>query len=156
MINFNLSIGDVAMSSKKASYTCFGLGSCIGLFIQDRVEQLSAGAHIFLPEDEKGLQENDKFYNAKHAIDEILNQLKSAGSTLQTLRAKVTGGANVAGLNSQTGERNAESVLRYLIENKIYVAAVDVGGTHSRTARFESETGLLTVKTSQNNNYKTY
>ena len=105
MINFNLSIGDVAISSQKANYTCFGLGSCIGLFIQDRVQRLSAGAHIFLPESE-------------NAIDEIIIQLKHEGSTLQTLRAKVTGGANVVKVNSQTGERNAESVLRYLTENK--------------------------------------
>lgn len=156
MINFNLSIGDVAVSSKKASYTCFGLGSCIGLFIQDRVERLSAGAHIFLPESEKGILSDSKFYNVKNAINEILAQLKHGGSTLQTLRAKVTGGANVVGLNSQTGERNAESVLRCLTENRIYVAALDIGGTYCRTARFESETGLLIVKTPQIKEYKIY
>jgi chemotaxis protein CheD len=156
MINFNLSIGDVAISSQKANYTCFGLGSCIGLFIQDRVQRLSAGAHIFLPESENGPTGHAKFYSVKNAIDEILIQLKRGGSTLQTLRAKVTGGANVVRLNSQTGERNAESVLRYLTENKIYIAAVDVGGTYCRTARFESETGLLTVKTPQINEYKIY
>src|SRR6478609_4263347 len=41
MIQYKLNIGDVVISDSPATYTCFGLGSCIGLFIQDRLTGLS-------------------------------------------------------------------------------------------------------------------
>ncbi len=144
MIEYTLNIGDVITSPRKARYACFGLGSCIGLFIQDRLTGITGGAHILLPGNEQG-PDNFKFYNVSAAVDEILNQFKMQGSNLTALRAKVTGGANVIGVNSTTGVRNAESVINHLTAHKIYIAAVDVGGNYSRTARFESQTGVLSV-----------
>lgn len=67
-------------------YSCFGLGSCIGLFVQDRLRGLSGGAHILLPESEK-VPDGFKFYNVIAALDEILNHFKSQGSNLSALRA---------------------------------------------------------------------
>src|SRR4051812_11663902 len=95
MIEYKLNIGDVVASAVPASYICFGLGSCIGLFIQDRVTGISAGAHIFLPEEEQEPADSSKFYSATAAIDNILEQFKFHGNDLTALRAKVTGGANV-------------------------------------------------------------
>lgn len=155
MIEYKLNIGDVATSSGKANYTCFGLGSCIGLFLQDRVTGFSGGAHILLPDWEKSTYTDAKFYNVTSALNEILEQFKINGISVTSLRAKVTGGANVIGINSRTGERNAESIVKHLTQRKIYIAALDVGGNHFRTARFEGETGKLTVRT-QINEYKIF
>jgi chemotaxis protein CheD len=154
MTEYILNIGDVIISEREAQYTCFGLGSCIGLFIHDRLSRLSAGAHILLPEDEKGLQGFAKFYNVVGAIHEILRQLKSKGSTLESLRAKIVGGANVLNINTFTGSRNVDSVVKQLTANKIFIAAMDVGGVYGRTAKFESATGVLTVKLPQPNECK--
>lgn len=156
MIEYTLNIGDVVTSSGNVNYTCFGLGSCIGLFIHDRLSKLSAGAHILLPEDEKGPSSYMKYYNVTSALQQILAQLKSKGSTLESLRAKVTGGANVLTVNTFTGARNVDSVVKHLTANKIYIAAIDVGGIYSRTAKFESSTGQLMVKMSQLNEYKIF
>lgn len=147
MINYTLNIGDVITSPRKATYSCFGLGSCVGLFIQDRIKGLTGGAHIFLPEN-VGEPDSFKFYSVNAALDELLNQFKHQGSDLTALRAKVTGGANIMGINLNTGERNAESVINNLTSRKIYIAALDVGGKNSRTVKFESATGILTVKSS--------
>jgi len=156
MTEHRLNIGDVVTSSRKAIYTCFGLGSCIGLFIQDRHAGLSGGAHIFLPGAEKMPSAGARFYSVTSALQEILRQLKLKGSTLEGLRAKVTGGANVLAVNRGTGARNTESVLAELVAHRIYVATADVGGIYSRTARFESETGLLTVRIPETNQYCIY
>ncbi len=153
MIEYKLNIGDVATSSGKVNYTCFGLGSCIGLFLQDRVTGFSGGAHILLPDWELSSFTDAKFYNVTSALNEILSQFKTNGISTTALRAKVTGGANVISLNGKTGERNVQSIIKHLTQHKIYIAALDVGGNLSRTARFESETGKLTVKT-QLNEYK--
>ncbi len=156
MIEIKLNTGDVITSRQKAHYTCFGLGSCIGLFIHDRLTNLSGGAHILLPEDEVGPIDSTKFYNVASAIREILFQLKNNGSTLTSLRAKITGGANVINVNMRTGSRNAASVVKHLSAHKIFIAAIDVGGTYSRTARFESESGLLTVSMPKIKEFKIY
>ena len=118
MIEYHLNIGDVVTSSRNVSYACFGLGSCIGLFVQDRIHRLSGGAHIFLPENEDGPFDASKFYNVSSALDEILNQFKTQGSDLTTLRAKVVGGANVLGGESQTGHRNVKSMVNQLVARK--------------------------------------
>jgi chemotaxis protein CheD len=155
-MEYQLNIGDVVTSGSTANYTCFGLGSCIGLFMQDRVTGLTGGAHILLPDDETVPLGTLKFYSVQRAIDEILRRMKVKGSSLTTLRAKVTGGANVIGATSEIGGRNIESVVANLRERKIFLAAMDVGGTYCRTARFESQTGLLQVRLPQLNQYKTY
>jgi len=154
VIEYTLNIGDVITSSGNVNYTCFGLGSCIGLFIHDRLNNLSAGAHILLPELDEGPCGYMKYYNATSAIQQILLRLKSKGSTLESLRAKIVGGANVLGVNMLTGSRNIDSVVKNLTANKIYIAATDVGGTHCRTAKFESSTGRLTVRRPELNEYK--
>ena len=156
MIEYKLNIGDVITSSAKASYTCFGLGSCVGVFIQDRLTGQSGGAHIFLPEDENGPAHYSCFCNVTSALDEILRQLKMNGNNLTSLRAKVTGGANVLRTFSTTGERNAQSVLKQLTERKIFIAASDLGGSYCRTAKFESNSGMLSVRIPQLNQLKTY
>lgn len=156
MIEHRLNIGDVVTSSRSAVYTCLGLGSCIGLFIQDRITGLSGGAHIFLPDAENMFPGCTKFYSVTSAIQEICRQFRLQGSTLEGLRAKITGGANVLSINLGTGARNIESVLRELAIHRIYVATTDVGGVYGRTVRFESESGLMTVKIPQTNQYRIY
>lgn len=156
MIEYKLNIGDVVTSSCKAIYTCLGLGSCIGLFVQDRLTGLTGGAHIFLPGQSTANIGGSKFYSVASAVQEMLRQFKAQGSTLEALRAKVTGGANVLSINAGTGARNAESVLKELVARRIFIATVDIGGVYSRTARFESDTGRLTVKISGIDQYRIY
>lgn len=155
MTEYKLNIGDVASSASRARYMCYGLGSCVGLFISDRITGASAAAHILLPNADLCAEEDlSKHYNVHSAFAEMLKRLKMMGSNLTSLRAKVAGGANVMSMNLQTGALNVESVLRQLTEHKIYIAATDVGGTHCRTASFESETGQLTVKIPQTNHLR--
>lgn len=156
MIQYKLNIGDVVISDAPATYTCFGLGSCIGLFIQDRLTGLSGGAHIFLPASDTHSIEQDKFYAADAAIQNILDRFKERGSNLNALRAKVVGGANVLGGNLQTGPQNTASVLQRLVASKIFIAAQDVGGTITRTVHFKTDTGELIVKVPTTNELKIY
>ncbi|SHH93836.1 chemotaxis protein CheD [Chryseolinea serpens] len=156
MIEYTLAIGDVAISPGPANYTCFGLGSCIGLFIQDRTTGLSGGAHILLPENDKGPNDCAKFYNVSTALEEMLNRFKKCGNSLTSLRAKVVGGANVIGVNTRAGLRNSESVVSRLIANKIFIAALDVGGNWCRTAKFCGSTGELKVRIPGNGQCRIY
>lgn len=147
MIEKVLHINQTFATDKSAHYVCFGLGSCIGLFLVDRKKGLSGGAHILLPSNGEG-----EFRDASDMIETLLTQLSGLGSTLQGLRAKVTGGAQIFD-GTRIGARNSEAVLKQLVERKIYVAAQDIGGRASRTARFTSLTGELKISTSEQKQY---
>jgi chemotaxis protein CheD len=154
MIDYTLKIGDVATSGSPARYTCFGLGSCIGLFIHDRTKGCSAGAHIFLPETMDPNNQGGKYFDAKTAVDEILRRFADIGSDKMSLRAKLVGGANVTQLKSQEGIRNTQAVISLLREHRIFVAAMDVGGSWCRTVTFDSVTGSITVRIPELSEFK--
>lgn len=157
MIEYTLNIGEVAATDKKnVTYTCLGLGSCIGLFLHDRTTGITGGAHIMLPDGETSLVEDGKFFTADRAMNELLTRFREMGSSLQTLRAKITGGANVIESGYEVGSKNIASVVEQLVSNKVFIAARDIGGTHSRTARFHSATGTLMVHVTQTRECKIY
>ena len=144
-----LNINEVDVSDQPVVFTCYGLGSCIGLFITDRTKGLSGGVHIPLPH----LSGPSEWKDAACLIDELLHAFQAWGSNLDTLRAKVTGGAQVYGSHSNIGAQNAEVVLKQLTDRKVYIAATDVGGTISRTARYHSQSGELEISTSEQTKY---
>ena len=141
---YTLNIGDLATHMGQAQYNCFGLGSCIGLFLHDRLSGMTGAAHILLPDGERG-PDRQGWYSADEAINELVRRFRSQGSSLTGVCAKIVGGANTLGA-AGTGVRNIESVIAQLRSLKIFIAASDVGGTQSRTVHYESATDKLTVK----------
>ncbi|NOS54963.1 MAG: chemotaxis protein CheD [Cyclobacteriaceae bacterium] len=159
MIEYKLNIGDIAVcDNQNVTITCVGLGSCIGVFLQDRTIGLCGGAHIQLPGDVNMPIHDDKYYSVKSALDELINQFKIRGSSTQTLRAKITGGASVVRSDNsfQTGKKNAERITNELVLRNIFIAASDMGGHLSRTARFNCQSGELNVRHPETNQTKTY
>jgi chemotaxis protein CheD len=143
-----LNINDIDVTSRNMIYTCYGLGSCIGLFVTDRITGLSGGAHIPMPAPNGG-----EFLDAGCMLNALLNEFKARGSQLLGLRAKLTGGAQVYASALNIGEQNVRAVVNLLVEQKIYIAASDVGGVVSRTARYNTLTGDLNITTSEPKNY---
>lgn len=144
-----LNINEMDVSQEPVVYTCYGLGSCIGLFLTDRTKGISGGVHIPLPH----VSGPSEWKDATCLIDQLLQAFRVLGSDLNTLRAKVTGGAQLYGSHSVIGTQNAEVVLKQLTDRKVYIAATDVGGTCSRTARFHSQSGELEISTSEQTKY---
>lgn len=144
-----LNINEVEVTEKPVMFTCHGLGSCVGLFVTDREKGLSGGAHIPMPSSNS----SGEFLDATHLINKLLNDFSAMGSNLNYLRAKVTGGAQIYEGSLNIGEQNVQAVIQQLIDKKIFIAATDVGGRVSRTARFNGMTGELQISTSE---LKTY
>ncbi|HTJ52770.1 MAG TPA: chemotaxis protein CheD [Cyclobacteriaceae bacterium] len=154
---YSISPGEVKSFSTPVTISCFGLGSCVGVFLQDQKKGIAGGAHINLSDDFNDLGPNGKPDNVKQAIRELLEQLKERGSDLKALRAKVAGGASSpASPSSFAGNKNIESVINYLIEEKVFLAAMDVGGTQNRIAKFDGVSGMLLIRHSDSNYYKVF
>jgi chemotaxis protein CheD len=148
MISRMLNINEVAVTNKPVEFVCYGLSSCIALFITDNSKKISGGAHIAMP----AKNPDSMLKGADELVDELLAGLKGLGSDLTTLRAKITGGAQVLSTSSM-GQPNTLAVQQLLMSRNIYIAASDVGGKVSRTARFNSITQQLTISTSEPKNY---
>jgi chemotaxis protein CheD len=144
-----LGINELHASLGSIKYTCYGLGSCIGLFITDRRKGLSGGAHIALPNEAF----ESKFSGASKMINDLLAQFSNYGSDLLSLRAKVTGGGQVVETMFDIGKQNIDAVLKQLTDKRIFIASIDVGGKISRTARFNSISGEVKISTSEQKTY---
>jgi len=147
-----LNIGEVKAFESPVLLTCYGLGSCIGLYLFDSLNKRGGGAHIMLGEEEKnetGAKQNLAY--AKQAIDELLKILYNFSATPTWIRAKIIGGAKVIKSEAfNVGSANIEVVKTYLIKKGVYIASMDVGGEWVRTGKFETNTGKLLVTATHN------
>lgn len=143
-----LNLGDFIVTKDQTSIACYGLGSCVGLFIYDRVNKISGAAHVVLSEE----LEKHTTYNAKTAFEKVIEEIEKIGGNRNALRAKIVGGADLFKSGLKIGERNINELKKLILDNKIFLAGQDVGGSKSRTARFNTVNGNLSVS-SQNTNY---
>lgn len=156
MKTYVLNIGEVRIEEAPVTFTCFGLGSCIGLFVKDSANGITGGAHILLPDDVKVNSSTGRFYNVSQAIEKLLELFTIKGSRLETLQAKFVGGSLSMSYDTTLGERNIRSVIRHLTNRKVFIAALDVGGSASRTAHFNSLTNELSVSTTASNGIRIF
>ncbi|MDN5203806.1 chemotaxis protein CheD [Fulvivirgaceae bacterium BMA10] len=141
------------ITKRPAIVTCFGLGSCIGVFIYDKLGRIGGGAHIMLPGDKIYSNLPEKHHYANSGLKDLVNIMRQYGSTL-VLHAKLVGGANVLSTSGyQIGERNALAVHQILDDLKVKIISQDLGGSMSRTARFNFPQNIVEVKTSEGKKY---
>lgn len=132
--------------------TTLGLGSCVGIALQDPVLKIGGLVHIMLP-DSKAIRANStsvaKF--ADTGIVELVRQLEKMGATRERLVAKIAGGATmflVQGRDGamKIGERNVEATIKKLAELNIKLLAQDTGENYGRTVTFFPETGEFHIR----------
>ena len=150
-----LGIGDMKVFDQPVLMKCFGLGSCVGLFVKDRKTGVTGGAHIFLPEASRDASLIEHMA-ADSCVKEMLQKMKSMGASLESTRAKIAGGSNVLRSFNEVGSKNTIAVIDALLKSKIYIVALDVGGFTSRTVEFDSASEKLTVHHLERNSTKIY
>lgn len=144
MKNKVISINETDVTAEAVLYTCFGVGSCLAVFLNDRMTGLAGGAHIPL-EDEGG----GEWLSVSVMLNQLLTEFKSKGSNLNFLRAKIAGGGALFQTRERPGSENIQAIHEELASRKIYIAAEDLGGNYARTARFNTRTGELVVSSGE-------
>ena len=139
-----LNINQTDVTEDAVLYTCFGLGSCIALFVNDRMTGLAGGAHIPVSKESHG-----HLRCSEELIEELLAKFRSKGSSLTYLRAKIVGGAQVLDSSIHIGKDNIEVIRRELVDKGIFIAAEHLGGSLPRTARFNTRTGDLVISSGE-------
>lgn len=129
-----------------------GLGSCVGLTLYDPSAKVAGMAHIMLPSSDISREEKVKAGKyADLAVPEMLEQLVRLGGNPARMQAKMAGGAQMFALNTtndlmRIGPRNVEASREMLKRLSIPLLAEDTGGNYGRTIEFDTETGILLVR----------
>ncbi|UOQ93241.1 chemotaxis protein CheD [Halobacillus shinanisalinarum] len=130
-----------------------GLGSCVGLVLYDRSQEIAGMAHIMLPD--STLSKESSFNRAKYAdtaIDDLVDKLIGQGAKKFRLTAKLAGGAQMFQFSTASdmggiGSRNVAAVKKKLSQLTIPVESEDTGGNRGRTIEFNPTTSLLHIRT---------
>ncbi len=138
-------------SSPDAILACIGLGSCIALFVYDRVARVGGLVHIVLPKHDGGHGDNLAKY-ADTAVPMLIDAVVKKGAIRSRLTIKLAGGSQMTaalGLSDtfKIGVRNLAEVMAALEREKMRPAAADTGGNMGRTVRMYLDTGNIIVKT---------
>jgi chemotaxis protein CheD len=141
-----ISINETDVTNEAVIYTCFGIGSCVAVFLNDRMTGLAGGAHIPLAYDGTG-----ELLSASVMLNQLLSKFKSKGSDLNFLRAKIAGGADLFQSEKSPGPENVQAIHKELVARKIYIAAEDLGGSFPRTVRFNTRTGECIISSGERN-----
>lgn len=128
------------------------LGSCVSVCLYDAVSGVGGMNHYMLPGEtgEAGRSASGSPRYGTHAMKLLLEHLLRLGAVRASLEAKVFGAGRVMDGMSDVGRQNADFALRYLKEQRIRVAAVDVGDVFPRKICFLPATGQVFVKRIQN------
>ncbi|WP_138414795.1 chemotaxis protein CheD [Aquibacillus sediminis] len=146
-------IADLKVAKSPELLRTSGLGSCVGVVIYDLSSKIAGLAHIMLPSSELSKDKNqNQMKYADTAIDLLVQLLIDQGAKTYAMKSKLAGGAQMFTFTSsndtlRVGKRNTEAVLKRLEKHRIPVIAKDVGGNSGRTIEFNTDTGMLKIKT---------
>lgn len=143
-------IADFKVSADKDSVlVTYALGSCIAVIVYDPVRRAGGMIHYMLPlsetSPEKAKERPAMF--ADTGIPMLFHAMYDLGSKKGDLIVKVAGGGSLYDDKGHfaIGERNYTVLRKIFWKAGVMIAAEDVGGAKSRTARLFIESGRCTI-----------
>lgn len=122
------------------------LGSCVSVCLWDRVQKIGCINHYMLPFQVPG--EASARYGDS-ATYQLLKVMTRWNCQKKDVVAKVFGGGNVLEIISaqiSVGERNIQVAREILMHEKIDIVSSDVGGENGRKLKFDTSTGIVSIK----------
>lgn len=144
-------ISEFRVARSPAVLVTYGLGSCLGVVLDDRRRGLGGLAHTLLPAPRPGISETRLTKFVDTAIRLMVEDLVGQGAERGSLTARIAGGANMfeplyTPVADGIGARNVRMARATLQELAIPLLAEDVGGSHGRTVEFDLATGEVRVR----------
>lgn len=147
-MNVVLGLGEHRVGrAAEEKWIMYGLGSCIGLILCDPVNRVSAAAHMVLPKQVNGNDDQPAKY-VETAVPFLLEEMAKLGAERRYIYAQAAGGAQMLNLASlgDIGARNAEATRAALQKHGIPLVAERIGGRKGRTLCWDLRTGQATVR----------
>lgn len=121
------------------------LGSCVSVCLYDAVRGIGGLNHFMLPTD--STTPSPRYL--RHAMDMLLEQLRSMGASRSRLQAKLFGGASVLKMGESAadlGSRNIEAARARLERERIPIVEECVGGDRGRKLTFITSDGTSRIR----------
>jgi chemotaxis protein CheD len=139
--------GQVHVSGDPCAITTV-LGSCVAVCLFDARIKVGGMNHFLLPDNTRDASAAGR--HGESATLLLLERLFELGASVDTMTARIVGGANMlAALRSTPtlGERNAAVANAVLQEHGVLVTSQDVGGNYGRKLVFSTRDGIAWIKT---------
>jgi chemotaxis protein CheD len=150
-MNVVVDIADLAVSREPdAALITYSLGSCIGVSIWDPVAHVGGMLHYMLPESQlspEKARSNPAMFGDT-GIPRLFRAAYELGAVKNRLIVKVAGGSQLLDDNGtfNIGKRNYLALRKIFWKNGVMIKAENVGGSISRTLKLIVATGVVTVK----------
>ena len=150
MNRVTIGLAEMRVIRPPQSIITYGLGSCVGLVLYDKVTKISGMVRIVLPHYNKSLPNVNIAKCADTAVAALLTNMLKEGAKRPSIVAKMAGGAHM--FKSATnpllmvGEKNVAVTKQMLKKLSIPLVAEDVLGNSGRTVEFFPETGNYSIK----------
>lgn len=135
-------------ATKKDEGIATVLGSCVSTCIYDESSGIGGMNHFLIPGDfrdeEIFLSPTARF--GMYAMELLMGELIKLNVDREKIKAKVFGGANISGGNSNIGDNNIKFIKAFLGMEGIPVQSMDIGGNTARKIFFFPKTGRVLVK----------
>ncbi len=147
-----ITAGEHAVDRAPAVLETF-LGSCVGLALYDKENQIGGLLHVILPE---GMARKEREHPAAYVrsgVPFLLETLRAAGADCRNLVAALAGGAHIRDLTGGpglgVGKRNVEAARSAMQEHGIPVVFEEVEGDVGRLMSFRLSDGQVKVRLSR-------
>jgi len=142
-------VSDIKIGREGDSLITHALGSCLGLTVYDPVAKLGGLLHAMLPLSKINMDKaraNPAMF-VDTGVPVLFRKLYEMGAQKNRLIVKAAGCGNPLGKDEmfKIGERNYTLLKKLLWKNNVLLKADDVGGTESRTVRFDVSTGQVII-----------
>lgn len=129
-----------------------GLGSCIGIALYDKLQNIGGLAHIMLPDSTLFNTINNPIKFADLAIPVLLEKMEKMGASRRNIKAKIAGGASMFNFSDKNmimdvGNRNSIAVKSVLKKLSIPIIGEDLGGNKGRTMIFDTSSDIVQIRT---------
>jgi chemotaxis protein CheD len=127
-----------------------GLGSCVAVMLWDQNVRIGGMLHFQLPAaslaPERAALSPGTF--ADTGIPLLFERMYMLGAKKKDIVVKVAGGGSFHGETDtfDIGRRNYTMMRKIFWKNQVLIAAEDIGGNRSRTARLFVDTGQVTIQ----------
>lgn len=145
-----MGVGDYAVGKKRGIISTYGLGSCVGITLYDRLTKVGGLLHALLPEAAHyGYKGNPAKY-VDTGLQLLVKDFQKLGGNLRRAEAKLFGGAHmftyITSEQLMIGKRNVETAKRELKRLGIKLVAEDTGGREGRTIYLDLSTGKVRMR----------
>lgn len=134
-------------ATNKQIFISTTLGSCVAACIYDPVAKVGGMNHFMLPTNEQNPNVCARY--GVHAMDLLIEEIVKLGGDIKRLKAKVFGGASVAGRavsDGSVGKANSKFVREYLKSREVPIEVEMIDSEHPLRIMFQPTSGRVLLK----------